>query len=108
MDIDQAEQMKKSTWKNGVKTKLKKKIQQRLTDDFKKKSRAKTIQNNKQQMKEYIKKGNTDDLKDMYMWNVEKNYSRNDTDTICPICRKEEDTTAVHSMCWIVKQNLRK
>ena len=22
------------------------------------------------------------------------NYPKNDTDTICPICRKEEDTTA--------------
>ena len=38
-------------------------------------------------MKEYIKKGNTDDLKDilkirLHMWDVEKNYSRNDTDTI--------------------------
>ena len=59
-------------------------------------------------MKEHIKKGNTDDLKDilkirLHMWDVEKNYSRNDTDTICSICRKEEDTTAVHSMCWIVK-----
>ena len=35
MDTDQAEKMKKSTWKNGVKTKLKEKIQQRLTDDLK-------------------------------------------------------------------------
>ena len=36
MDTDQAEKMKKSTWKNGVKTKLKEKIQQMLTDDLKK------------------------------------------------------------------------
>ena len=44
------------------------------------------------------KKGNTDDIKDileirLYMWDVKKNYPKNDTDTICPICGKEEDTT---------------
>ena len=27
------------------------------------------------------------------MWDVKNNYPKNDTDTICPICRKEEDTT---------------
>ena len=26
------------------------------------------------------------------MWNVKRNYPKNDEDTICPICRKEEDT----------------
>ena len=49
-------------------------------------------------MKEYVKKGNTDDIKDilkikLHMWDVKKNYPKNDTDTTCPICRKEEDTT---------------
>ena len=50
-------------------------------------------------MKEYIKNGNTDDIKDilkirMHLWDdVKKNYPKNYTDTICPICRKEEDTT---------------
>ena len=27
------------------------------------------------------------------MWDVKKNYPKNDTDTICPTCRNEEDTT---------------
>ena len=49
-------------------------------------------------MKGYIKNGNTDDIKDilkirLHMWEVRKKYQKNDTDTICPICRKEEDTT---------------
>ena len=49
-------------------------------------------------MKEYIKNGNTDDLKDiikirLHMWNVKKNYPKKDRHTICPICGKEEDTT---------------
>ena len=64
----------------------------------KEKSKARTIQKDKLQMKEYIKKGNTDDIKDILkiklpMWDVKKNYPKNDTDTTCPICRKEEDTT---------------
>ena len=44
MDIDQAEKMKKSTWKREVKTKIKEKIQQRLEDDLKEKAKARTIQ----------------------------------------------------------------
>ena len=28
----------------------------------------------------------------MYTWDVKKNYPKNDTDTICSIFRKEEDT----------------
>ena len=49
-------------------------------------------------MKEYIKNGNTDEKKGilkirLHMWDVKKNYPKNDTDTICPICRKEYDTT---------------
>ena len=49
-------------------------------------------------MKEYIKNGNTDYIKDilkirLHMWEVRKNYPKNDTHTIYPICRKEEDTT---------------
>ena len=98
MNIDQAEKMKKSTWKREVKTKIKEKIQQRLKDDLKEKTKARTIQNVKWKMKEYIKKGNTDDIKDileirLHMWDVKRNYPENDTDTICPICGKEEDTT---------------
>ena len=90
--------MKKSTWKREVKTKIKEKIQQRLTDDLKEKSQARTIQKGKWQMKEYIKKGNTDDIKDILkiklpMWDVKKNYPKNDTNTTFSICRKEEHTT---------------
>ena len=98
MDIDQAEKMKKSTWKREVKTKIKEKIQQRLEDDLKEKAKARTIQNVKWKMKEHIKKGNTDDIKDileirLHMWDVKKNFPENDTDTTCPICRKEEVIT---------------
>ena len=48
-------------------------------------------------MKEYIKNDNTYDIKDilkirLHMYDVKKNYPKNDTDTTCPIFRKEEDT----------------
>ena len=51
--IGQAVKMKKSTWKREVKPKIKKKIQG-LTDDFKEKTKARTIQKDKWLMKEYI------------------------------------------------------
>ena len=62
----------------------------------KEKSKARTIQKNKLQMKKYIEKGNTDDIKyilkiRLHMWDVKKNYPKKDIDTICLICR--EDTT---------------
>ena len=84
--------MKKSTRNREVKTKIKEKIQQRR---LKEKSKARTIQKDKQQMKEYIKRGNTDDIKDilkirLHMQDVKKNYPKNDTDTICPNCRTTE------------------
>ena len=50
MNIDQAVKMKKSTWKR-VKTKIKKKIHQRLTDDLKE-NKARTIQKEQWLMKE--------------------------------------------------------
>ena len=58
-------------------------------------------------MKEYIKNGNADDIKDilkirLHMWDVKKNYPQNDTDTICPICRKEEDITEHVLDCEVV------
>ena len=98
MNIDQAVKMKKSTWKREAKPKIKKKIQQRLIDDLKEKTKARTIQKDKWLMKEYIENVNTDDIKDilkirLHMQDVRKNYPKNDTDTIYPICRKEEDTT---------------
>ena len=45
-----------------------------------------------------MRNGNTDDIKDtlkirLHMWEVRKNYPKDNTDTICPICRKEEDKT---------------
>ena len=81
MDIDQEGKIKKSTWKREVKTKIKDKIQQRLTDNINEKTKARTIQKDKWLMKEYIKNGNADDIKDtlksrLHMWDVKKNYPK--------------------------------
>ena len=97
MNIDQAGKIKISTWKREVKTKIKKKIQQRLTDDLKENAKARTIQKDKWLMKEYIKNSHADDMKNilkirLHMWDAKKNNPKNDTDTICRICRKKEDT----------------
>ena len=61
-------------------------------------------------MKEYKKNGNTDDIKDilkirLHMWDVRKNYPKNDTDTVSQFA---ENKKIQQSMCYIVKQNLRK
>ena len=77
------------------------------TDDLKEKTKARTMQKDKWLMKEYIENGNADDIKDilkikLHMWNVKKNYPKNDTNTICPICRKEEDTTEHVLDCEVV------
>ena len=47
MNIDQARNMKKSTWKRELKTKKKEKKQQRLTGDLKENTKARTIQKDK-------------------------------------------------------------
>ena len=46
--------MKKSTWKREIKSKIKKKIQQRRSDDLKEKTKLRTIQKDKWLMKEYV------------------------------------------------------
>ena len=60
-------------------------------------------------MKEYIQKGNTDDIKDtlkirLHMWDVKKIYPKI-TDKIC---QQFAEKKIQQSMCSIVKQNLRK
>ena len=61
-------------------------------------------------MKEYKKNGNTDDIKDilkirLHMWDVRKKYPKNETDTVSQFA---ENKKIQQSMCYIVKQNLRK
>ena len=64
-------------------------------------------------MKEYIKKGDTDDIKDilkirLHMWDVKKKYPKNYIAIYIQYAQFAEKKTIQHSMCWIVKQNLRK
>lgn len=69
--------MIKTTQKRKVKTRVKNKIQQSLANDLKEKTKAGIIQKDKQLMKEYIKNGNTFDIKDiltirLHLWDVKK------------------------------------
>ena len=64
-------------------------------------------------MKEYIKKVDTDDIKDilkirLHMWDVKKNYPKNDIAIYIQYAQFAEKKTIQQRMCWIVKQNLRK
>ena len=81
-----------------VKTRIKKKIEQRLTDYLRENTKTRTIQKDRQLVIECIRNGNTDDIKDilkirLHMWDVKKKYSKNDKNTICPICKNKGDTT---------------
>ena len=83
-------------------------MQQRLTDDLKEMTKARTMQKDKWLIKEYIKNGKKDDTKDMlkvrlHMQYVKKNYPKNVTCTICPIFRKED--TVEHVLdCGVVPE----
>ena len=35
----------------------------------------------------------------LYMWNTKSNYKRNESDTTCPLCKTEEDTTEHMMVC---------
>ena len=35
----------------------------------------------------------------LYMWNTKCNYKRNESDTTCPLCKTEEDTTEHIMVC---------
>ena len=79
--------------KREAKTRIGKKIQQRLADGLEQKTEARIKQKGKQHMKEYMRNSNTDDIKDilkirLHMWNVKKNYPKNEEDTRHPIFRK--------------------
>ena len=51
-----------------------------------------------------ISKCESDTIKDvikirLHMWNTKCNYKRNESDTTCPLCKTEEDTTEHIMVC---------
>ena len=58
----------------------------------------------KWERKQYIKKCESNTIKDvikirLHMWNTKCNYKRNESDTTCPLCKTEEDTTEHIMVC---------
>ena len=78
---------------------------QRLTDNLKEKTKARTIQKDKWLMKEYMKNGNAEEVKDilkirLHMSEVRKNYPKMIQIQYAQFAEKKK---IQQSMCWIVK-----
>ena len=72
-----------------------------LKDDLKEKIKARTTYKKKWLMKEYIANVNTDGIKNilkirLHMWDVKKNYPKNDKSGICPIAEKKKIQQGMH------------
>ena len=98
IDIDKVEQEKKSKWKKEVKEKIVEKIKERMNEEMMGKTKSRTIENDKWGRKEYIKECSSDVIKDvikirLHMWEVGRNYGKEEQEGNCPICKKGEDTT---------------
>ena len=90
--------MSKSKWKNQVKEKIRKSIEERTKQEMANKTKARTIVEDKWERKKYLQECDSDTIKDvikirLHMWQVNCNYKRDNTDTKCPLCQKSEDTT---------------
>ena len=92
------ENMSKSKWKNEVKEKIGKSIEERTKQEMANKTKARTIAEDKFERKKYLQECDSDTIKNvvkirLHMWQVNCNYKRDNTDSKCPLCKKSEDTT---------------
>ena len=92
--LEAAVAMKKSEWKRTIKDK----IQERVEKEMENKTKLRTVREDKWERKEYIAKCDSDLVKDiikirLHMWELKKNYPREEEDMECPICNQKEDTT---------------
>ena len=90
--------MKKSDWKRTVKDKIQNQIQERVEKEMENKTKLRTVREDKWERKEYITTCDSDLVKDiikirLHMWELKKNYPREEEDTKCPIFNQNEDTT---------------
>ena len=88
--------MKKSEWKRTTKEKVQNKIQERVEKEMENKPELRTVREDKWERKEYIATYDSDLVKDMWellMWELKKNYLREEEDMKCPLCKQKEDTT---------------
>ena len=98
LKINNVENMSKSKWKRKVKGKIGKSIGERTKREMANKTKTRTIVEDKWERKKYLQECDSDTIKDvikirLYMWQVNSNYKRDNTDTKCPLCKKSEDTT---------------
>ena len=96
--LEAAVTMKKSEWKRTIKYKVQNKIQERVEKEMENKTKLRTVREDKWRRKEYIATCDSDRVKDivklrLHMWELKKNYPREEEDMKCPICSQKEDTT---------------
>ena len=90
--------MKKSDWKRTVKDKTQNQIQERVEKEMENKTKLRTVREDKWERKEYITTCDSDLVKDiikirLHMWELKKNYPREEEGKKCPICNQKEDIT---------------
>ena len=72
--------------------------QARVEKEMENKTKLRTVRDNKRENKEYITACDSDLVKDiikirLHMWELKKNYPKEEEDTKCPIFNQNEDTT---------------
>ena len=90
--------MKKSEWKRTIKDKVQHKIQETVEKEMENKNKLRTVREDKWERKEYIATCDSDLVKDIlkirpHMWELKKNFPREEEGMKCPICNQKEDTT---------------
>ena len=80
-----------------VNKKIEKSIEEEAKQEMANKTKARTIVEDKWERKKYLQECDSDTIKDvikisLYMWQVNCNYKRDNTDTKCLLCQKSEDT----------------
>ena len=90
--------MKKSAWKRTIKYKVLNEIQERVEKEMENKTKLRTVREDKWGRKEYIASCDSDLVKDivklkLQMWELKKNYPREEEVMKCTICSQKEDTT---------------
>ena len=106
--LEAAVTMKKSEWKRTIKDKVQNKIQERVEKEMENKTKLRTVRENKWERKEYIATCDSDLVKDiikirLYLWELKKNYPREEEDIKCPIYTQREDTTDHVLECQITE-----
>lgn len=95
MKIKDTENISKSNWKKQVKEKIQESIEERKKQEMGKKTKAKTIAEDKLERKKYLLKCDNHTIKNvikirLHTWQMNCNYKKQNTDT------KESEDTAKH------------